>query len=132
FNLARGVNLGIEAAFSVRSLFNALGLAEIDPAGEFAHDEEVDAKNYLPFERRGVCQHRIEFGRAQVGVEPELLAQPEQRPLWPDGVIQTFPLGTADCAEKNCIALFRELEGGGRQWPSGLINRGASHVGGPK
>ena len=61
-----------------------------------------------------------------------MLAQPEQRPLWPDGVIQTFPLGTADCAEENCIALLRELKGSVRQRPAGLINRGASDVGSPK
>ena len=58
-------------------------LAEVDPAGELAHDEQVGALDQLALERARVVQRRDRPDRAQVGEQAEALAQAEQPLLGP-------------------------------------------------
>ena len=53
-------------------------LAEVDAAGELAHDEQVGALDPLAAQRRGVVERGQRLDGAQVGVQAEPLAQPEQ------------------------------------------------------
>ena len=57
-----------------------LGLAEVEAAGEFAHDEHVEAVgNRFRLDRRGVEQAGVAFRGAQIGVEAEVFAQRQKR-----------------------------------------------------
>ena len=73
------VDLGVDAALlAVAEIDDLLGLAEIDAAGQLAHDHDVEALDDLALERRGVGERGIADRRAQIGVEREILAQPQQ------------------------------------------------------
>ena len=53
FDFRRRVDFGIDAALgAVRKYGHALGLAEINPAGELAHDQQIRALHHFAFERR--------------------------------------------------------------------------------
>ena len=53
FDLRRRVNFGINAPLgAVRKFGHALGLAEINSAGELAHDEKIRALDHFALERR--------------------------------------------------------------------------------
>jgi hypothetical protein len=59
-----GIDLGVDASLSpVRQLFNTFGLAEIDAAGQFPNDEDIDPLNHFAFQRGGIGQHRIQLRR---------------------------------------------------------------------
>jgi hypothetical protein len=57
---------------------DAARLAEVDVAGQLAHDQDVEPGDDFGLQRRGVGQFRVEDGRAQVGEQAELLADAEQ------------------------------------------------------
>ena len=58
-------------------------LAEVDPAGQLAHDQQVGALDQLALERARVVERRQRPHRSQVGEQPESLAQPQQALLGP-------------------------------------------------
>ena len=68
---------------SMAAVSRARLLAEVDPAGELAHDEQVGALDHLALERAGVVERGERPDGAQVGVQPEALAQAEQPLLGP-------------------------------------------------
>ena len=61
-----------------RAVGRARLLAEVDPAGQLADDEQVGALDHLALERAGVVQRRQRPDRPQVGEQAEPLAQAEQ------------------------------------------------------
>ena len=71
-------------------------LAEIDPAGELAHDQEVEALHHLALERGGVGQRRVADRRPEIGIEREVLAEPQQPGFRPLVVRDAVPFGSAD------------------------------------
>ena len=76
------VDLGVDAALlAVAEIDDLLGLAEIDAAGQLAHDHDVEALDDFALERGGVGERGVADRRAQIGVEPEILAQPQQARL---------------------------------------------------
>ena len=78
--------------------------AEVDPAGELAHDEQVGALDQLALERAGVVERRQRADRAQVGVQAERLAQPEQALLGARRVrVGRVPLRAADRGEQDGV-----------------------------
>ena len=100
----RGVDLGVDApALAVGQLLDPARLAEIDAAGQFADDHQVEAANDIGLERRCIDQSVEHRRRTQVGEQAEFLAEPEQagfRPLIEPDVV---PLGSADRAEQDGI-----------------------------
>ena len=52
--------------------------AEVDAAGEFAHEHQVHAVEDLRLEHRRVAQCRMQLDRPQVGVDAELTPQAQQ------------------------------------------------------
>ena len=104
----RGIELGVDAlAAAVVQSLDAARLAEIDAAGELAHDHDVQAGHQFGLERGGLGQRLETDGRAQVGEQFELLAQAQQAlfRLEMEGV--AVPLGAADRAEHHGVARFR-------------------------
>jgi len=55
-----------------------LGLAEIDPAHQFAHDQDIQARNDLGLEGRGILQRIETQRRAQIGIDAHVLAHAQQ------------------------------------------------------
>ena len=69
----------------MRRVAVATAVAEVDTAGELAHHQQVGALDALALERAGVEQRRARPHRAQVGEQPQTLAQAQQTLLrpWP-------------------------------------------------
>src|SRR5207249_10647912 len=77
-DLRRRVDLGVDATLAARRLLDALGLAEVDAAGQLADDQEVGAGDDLRLERGGVRQHGVQLRGAQVRVQAQMLAHAQQ------------------------------------------------------
>ena len=77
-DLAGGVGFGVEAALlAVGQRLDAARFAEIDAAGAFADDHQVQAADDVGLQRGGVDQ-RVQHDRgAQIGEQVEFLAQPQ-------------------------------------------------------
>ena len=79
-------------------------VAEVDAAGELAHDEQVGALDDLAAQRAGVVERRQRADRAQVGVQAEALAQAEQALLGARRVgVGRVPLRAADRGEQHGV-----------------------------
>ena len=107
-DLVRGVDLRVDGALlAVLQRDDLLGLAEIDAAGQLAHDQDVEALDELALQRGGVGERRIADGRAQVGEQAEILAQPQQAGLGAHVVGDLVPLRAADGAEQHGVGRLR-------------------------
>src|SRR2546427_122038 len=76
-------------------------LSEVDAPGQLPDDDQVDAVEDLRPERRGRDELRPGADGAEVGVEAEPLAEPEERLLGPHHRRRVVPPGTADGAEQD-------------------------------
>src|SRR3546814_10395351 len=82
-------DLGLDAAW----------LAEIDAAGQFTHDHDVEAADDVGLQRAGLDQRVEAFRRTQVGEQVHFLAQAQQAAL---GLLvegQVVPLRATDSAQ---------------------------------
>ena len=66
-------------AFARLCSTDAPGLGEIDAAGQFAHDHDIQSADQFRFERRGSHQLRVGERRPQVGKQGQFRAQGQQR-----------------------------------------------------
>ena len=99
------VDLGIDGALlAVAEIGDGLRLAEIDPAGELAHDHDVEALDHLALQAGGVRQRRIAHRRTQIGEQAEVLAQPQQPGLGARLIGNAVPFRAADRAEDHGVA----------------------------
>jgi hypothetical protein len=112
-DLALGVMHGVEAEALLLPVdlaqLDAARLAEVDVAGQFAHDQDVQPGHDLRLEGRGVGQFRIQDRRAQVGEQAELLADAQQAALRPLLARVVVPLRAADGAEQHGIGRLRSF-----------------------
>ena len=112
-DLVRRIDLGIDGALlAILERDDLLGLAEINPARQLAHDHDVEAFDQLALQRGGIGQRRIADGGAQVGEEPEVLPEPQQPGLGAHRIGHLVPLGAADGAEDHGVGLLRFLHHG--------------------
>ncbi len=125
------VDLRIDGALlSVAEVDDLLGLAEIDAAGQLAHDHDVEAVDQLALQRRGVGERGITDRGAQIGEQLEVLAQPQQPGLGPLLVRNAIPFGAADGAEHHRVGLKRASHGRVRdRLAMGIVGRAADEVG---
>ena len=65
-------------------------LAEVDAAGELAHEHEIDAVEHLGLDRRRVAQRGMQLDGSQVGVDTELAPDAQQVPA-PDARARRAP-----------------------------------------
>ncbi len=108
-NLAFRVVHGIEAETFAIPDFDAARLAEVDVAGQFAHDENIEAGHHFGFERRGIGKFGIKNRRTQVGEQAEILADAQQAAFGPQLARVIVPLRTTDSAEQHGIGLLGKL-----------------------
>ena len=84
FDLMLRVNQSIQTLpLPAGQLADAARLAEIDAAGQLAHDHDVQTADPLRFQGRGRGQLREQHGRAQIGIQPEARANRQQAALRP-------------------------------------------------
>ena len=112
-DLERVVDLRVDAALlAVAQIDDLLGLAEIDAAGQFADDQDVEALDDFRLQRRGGGQRRIADGRAQIGEQRHVLAQAQQPGLGANLVGNTIPFRSADGTKQHRIGGHRLLHVG--------------------
>ena len=80
-----------------------LGLAKIQPAGQLAHHQQIDAGQLFGAQRRGGSQLGIDLHRAQVGEDAQRLAQRQQPLLGAHRSGRVIPLRAADGAQQHRI-----------------------------
>ena len=123
----RRVDLRVDGAlFAVLQRHDLLRLAEVHPARQLAHDHDVEAFDQLALQRGGVGERRIADGRAQVGEQAEVLAQPQKPGLGAYRVGHAVPLGAADGAEDDRVGLLRLLHRGVGDGDAVLVVGGAA------
>src|SRR5437870_5534115 len=60
-----GIDLSVESSLApVQQLLYTFGFPEIDTAGQFTNDEDVDPLNHLALQCGGIRQYRIQLRRA--------------------------------------------------------------------
>ena len=125
-----GVDLGVDGApLAVLQRDDLLGLAEIDTAGEFAHDHDVEALDQLALERGGFGQRRIAHGGAQIGEEAEILAQAQKARFRTRLIGNISPFRAADRTEHHRVGLVGELHGVlGDRLAMGIIGGAADQI----
>ena len=102
-------------------------VAEVDAAGQLAHDEQVGAGDPLRAQRARVEQRRARPDRAQVGVQAEALAEAEQALLGARRVgVGRVPLRPADGAEQHGVGVAAGLEHLVGERGAVLVDRGAA------
>ena len=123
----RSISLDAVGAGVVGGVAVAAAVAEVDAAGELAHDEQVGALDALAAQRAGVEQRARRADRAQVGEQLEPLAQAEQALL---GArlrrVGRVPLGAADGGEQDGVGVLAGLERLGGERGAVLVDRGAA------
>jgi hypothetical protein len=126
-DLVLAVHVGIEAAALVVDGLDAARLTEIDAAGQFAHDQDVEVGHQLRLQRRGRRQRLEQQRRPQVGEQLEPGAQPQQTAFRALEGGQIVPLRSAHRAEQHGPGLTRLGQRLFRQAASGLVDGGAAH-----
>jgi hypothetical protein len=102
-DLVFGVRQGVEGGSGTRFGRRLGPVAEIDPAGQFADDDHVDAGQELGAERRGGREGRLDGDRAQVRIQAESTAQREERLLRSDRGVRIRPRRTPDRTEQDGV-----------------------------
>ena len=103
-DLERVVDLRVDAALlAVAEVDDLLGLAEIDAAGELAHDQYVEAFDDLLLQRRRGGERGIADGGPEIGEQLHVLAQPQQAGFGPHLVGHLVPFRPADRAEQHGV-----------------------------
>ena len=126
-----GVDEGVHGALALGRLRPALGLAEVEAAGELADDEEVHAGHALGLERGEAGEGGDGGDGAEIGVEAEGLADAEEALLGADLGVGVVPLGSADGPEQHGIGLLAGGEGGvGEGGAVGVDGAAAEELGG--
>ena len=98
------VDLGVDGALlAVAEIEDLLRLAEIDAAGQLAHDHDVEPLDHVALQRRRVGERRITDRGTQIGVEAEVLAQAQQARLRPRLVRDVRPFRPADGGEQHRV-----------------------------
>ena len=117
-DLVSVVDLGVDGALlAVAEIVDGFRLAEINPAGQLAHDHDVEPVDAVALERGGVGERRIADRRPEIGEQLEVLAQAEQPGLGTLLVGHAIPFRTADRAEHDGVGGERLAHGRPRRWP---------------
>ena len=127
-DLRGGVHHGVDGAgLAIAEVFGLLGLTEVQAAGEFTDDQDVDAVALtLGAQRAGMSQGLGQTHRTEIGEEAELLADTQQGGalgalFLRDGRVA---VGQAHRAEQNGIGAAAQLERGVGQGLARGVNAG--------
>ena len=90
-------------------LAHAARLAEIDIAGQFADDQDIQPGNDFRFQRRSIGQFRVKNGRTQIGEQVEVFANPQQTTLRALFTGQRIPLRTTHGTKQDGVGFACQL-----------------------
>ncbi len=106
------VDQGIDPlALAVVQGLHAARLAEVDAAGELAHDHDVQPGHHLGAQGGCTGQLRVEDGRAQIGEQVQAGAQPQQALFGAQGHVQVVPAVAAHRPEQDGVRLAGQAQG---------------------
>ena len=114
-NLRHGVFAQVGGAIGGAGL-----LAEIDAAGQFAEDDQIDALDDLLLQRRAVRQHRRHLQRPQIGEQAHRLAD-RQQPLFRTR-LAAIPFRPADGAQQHGVGRDAGGARGLGQWLARFVD----------
>ncbi|MNJ54906.1 hypothetical protein D3C77_503680 [compost metagenome] len=107
-------------------LTGAAWRAEVDAAGQFANDENIQAGDDFRFQRRSVGQLRVEDRRAQVGEQAQLRTDLQQAALGANVALDLVPFRPANGAEQHGVGLACTFQGLVGQRHAVLVDGGAT------
>ena len=121
-DLVAGVDAGVQRRVRLAPL-----LAEVDAAGELAHDEDVGALDDLGAQRARVDERRARADGPEVGKEAEALAQTEEA-LLRAGLVRVgrVPLRAPNRAEQHGVGITASLEDSVGERDPVRIDRGSA------
>ena len=133
-----GIAHGVEAFArtseqAVRCCTHAAGLAKVDVASQFTHDQDVEATHNFGLQARCAGQFRIADRRTEIGEQLQMLAKAENGLLGAQFARQRVVLPIAHGAEQDGVSLLGELERVFRQrmalgFIAGAAHRGEFHL----
>jgi len=116
-------------ALAIFQLAHAPWRAEVDTAGQLAHDEDIQARDHFRLEARRVSQLRVEDRRAQVAEQAQLRTDLQQATLRADITFDLVPFRAAHRAEQYGVGRAGAVQGFIGQWHAVLVDgRAADHV----
>ena len=90
------IDLGIDAALlAIAQIDDLLGLAEIHPASQFSHDQDIEPLDQFALERARIGERRIADCRTQIGEQPQRVADRAIQAHGAGGVSEDFFLARA-------------------------------------
>ena len=118
--------LGAIGAFvgCVRIAF--LPFAEIDAAGQLAHDQQIDARRTVGLQRGEILQPVEQRDGPQIGIGAQRLAQAQQTGFGARAAL--IPFRPADCAQQNGIGPFAAGARGIRKRIAMMVDGDAAKV----
>ena len=135
-NLIGRVLFGVETtALPVGERLDAARLAEINAAGQFADDDEIDVPQHAGLERRRIRQRRVGNDRPEIGVKIVFAAQAQQATRLARRRGNFLRLRPAGRAPQDRVGLLHRLDGvrrhylAGREIGNDAVLRFAQHHG---
>ena len=117
------IDHGVDAAPAAVVLGQCARFAEIKPAGQFTHDQEIQPFEFFGLEARGMRHAGHQRCGTQVGVQSQSLAQPEQAGLGAQRAVGSVVTGRTDRCQQYGVGVAGSLQGVGRQGIALRIDR---------
>ena len=107
------VDLRVDGALlAIAEVGDGFRFAEINAAGEFAQNDDIETVHDFPLERRGIGERRIADRGTDVGEQAQILAQPQQPRFGAFVVGHLVPLRPADGTEDDRVCGLGLVHGG--------------------
>ena len=106
-----------------------VAFSKVEAAREFTHDHDIGSAHEFRLERRGADERLVRAHRAQVGIQPQALADSEQ-PLFDTGSTRVcFPFRASNGRQQHSIGGTGRFQRFRRQRLPRRVNRGAPDKG---
>lgn len=116
----------VECFQSICSI-SAATVAEIDTAGQFTDDQDVDSLGRdIRMQRAGIGKRLVQDGRSEVGEKAHLGPKAQECFLRTFAARKAVPTRSADRSQKHGIASFAGHDRGGRQGFAGRVDGDAA------
>ena len=112
---------------TVRGAAASARLAEIDISRQLSNDQDVKPRHQLGLQARSMRQLFVADGRAEIGEQAQVLAQPQDRLLGAQRTLERVVLPVTHRAEQHSIGRPRELKRRVGQRMAVRVERHAAH-----
>jgi len=101
--------------------------AKVDAARQLSHHHKIGAQQDIRFDGRGIDQRRQQLDGAQIGKEPQRLANAQQPLLRTHGGGRVVPAGAPNSAQEHRFRLLTDRDGRLRQRVTSLVDGHAAN-----